>query len=170
MRDTVVADLEANGSMAVLRAAVRRGRPAATDIVPGTVLRHFLYKSRAHVQFSMPAYDPHFSTLLARRKLLSLYHSLHATVHAKNSHLKVHHCVSRESISLVWATPLFELYCVADPHASRNALAQSAYKVVQWAQREEERIFIVGGAVRIRLRLGSALKITHWCLGFLGKS
>ena len=80
-------------------------------------------------------------------RLLSLYHSLHTSVHAKNSHLKVHHCVGREAISLAWATPLFEMYCVAGPSTSRNALAQSANKVVQWARREEERNFIVGGAV-----------------------
>ena len=42
---------------------------------------------------------------------------------------------------------MFELYCVAGPNASRNALAQSANKVVQWAKREEERVFIIGGAV-----------------------
>jgi len=80
-------------------------------------------------------------------RLLSLYHTLHAGVHAKMAHLKVHHCVSRESISLAWITPLFELYCVAGPNATRNALAQSANKVVQWVRREEERVFIIGGAV-----------------------
>ncbi len=146
-RDAIVEDLTNNGSMTIIKAAVRRGRPTATDIVPGTVLRHFLYKSRANVQFTMPSYEPHFTTLLARRRLLSLYHALHASVHAKNAHLKVHHCVSRESISLAWITPLFELYCVAGPHASRNALAQSANKVVQWVRKEEERVFIIGGAV-----------------------
>ena len=149
MRDTLVEELEANGSMAIVKSAVRRGRATATDIVPGTVLRHFLYKSRANVQFTMPSYEPSFPTLLARRRLLSLYHALHASVHAKNAHLKVHHCISRESVSLAWVTPLFELYCVAGPHASRNALAQSANRVIQWVRREEERVFIIGGAVSI---------------------
>lgn len=81
-------------------------------------------------------------------RLLSLYHCLHASVHAKNAHLSVHYCVSREATSLTWVTPLFELYCVAGTSTSRNALAQCANKVVQWACREEERIFIIGGAVR----------------------
>ncbi|KAA6413007.1 MAG: vacuolar fusion mon1 [Lasallia pustulata] len=147
MRDAVVEELETSGSMAIIKSAVQRGRPAATDIIPGTVLRHFLYKSRGNVQFTMPSYEPHFNTLLARRRLLSQYHTLHASVHAKTSHLKVHHCVSRDSISLAWVTPLFELYCIAGPHSSRNALAQSANKVVQWVRREEERVFIIGGAV-----------------------
>lgn len=82
------------------------------------------------------------------KRLLSLYHNLHAVVHARNAHLKVHHCISRDAVSLAWVTPLFELYCVAGPNANRNALAHNANKVVQWAHREEERIFIIGGAVR----------------------
>ncbi|KAI4259108.1 MAG: hypothetical protein LQ352_000902 [Teloschistes flavicans] len=148
MRDTVVEELEKNGSMSLIKSAIEKGRFAATDIVPGTVLHHFIYKSRANVQFTMPSYEPHFTTLEARRKLLSLYHTLHANVHAKNAHLNVQHCISRKSVSLAWITPLFELYCMAGPNTSRNALAQSANKVVQWARREEERIFIIGGAVR----------------------
>ena len=82
-------------------------------------------------------------------RLLSLYHNLHTSVHTKMAHLKVHHCISRDSVSLAWITPLFELYCIAGPNASRNALAQSANKVVQWVRREEERVFIVGGAVSL---------------------
>lgn len=46
-------------------------------------------------------------------------------------------------------TPQFELYCVAGPQSNRNALAQGAGKIVQWARREEERIFILGGAVSV---------------------
>ncbi|KAL8961691.1 MAG: hypothetical protein Q9193_001787, partial [Seirophora villosa] len=80
------------------------------------------------------------------KRLLSLYHNLHAVVHARNAHLKVHHCISRDAVSLAWVTPLFELYCVAGPNTNRNALAHNANKVVQWARREEERIFIIGGA------------------------
>ncbi|MCJ1354199.1 MAG: Vacuolar fusion protein mon1 [Icmadophila ericetorum] len=147
MRDAIVDSLEKNGSMKIIKSAVLQGRPTATDIIPGTVLRHFLYKSRANLQYIMPSYEPHYTTLLARRKLLSQYHKLHASVHAKLSHLKVHHVISRESISLAWVTPLFELYCTAGPNTNRNALAQSANKVVQWVKREEERVFIIGGAV-----------------------
>ncbi|KAG8532702.1 uncharacterized protein KY384_002579 [Bacidia gigantensis] len=147
MRNLVVQDLEKSGSMESIRSAVRAGRPTSTDIVPGTVVRHFLYKSRSNVQYFMPSYEPEYTTLFARRKLLSLYHTLHANVHAKNSHLKVQHCISRSSISLAWVTPTFELYCAAGPSASRNALTHSANKVVQYMRREEERVFIIGGAV-----------------------
>jgi hypothetical protein len=68
MRDDVVSMLDKNGSLNIIRAAVRAGRPSTTEVSPNTVLRHFLYKSRSHVQFAMPAYAPHFTTLLSRRR------------------------------------------------------------------------------------------------------
>ena len=79
--------------------------------------------------------------------LISLYHTLHAASHAKSAHLKVQHVVSRDAMALAWITPMFELYCVAGPHASRAMLAQGANAVVKWMKREEERVFIIGGAV-----------------------
>jgi len=68
MRDDVVNQLEKNGSMDIIKAAVRSGRPSTSDIVPGSQLRHFLYKSRANVQFTMPSFSPHFSSLITRRR------------------------------------------------------------------------------------------------------
>lgn len=68
MRDDVVALLEKNGSMALIKDAVRKGRSRVTDIVPGAQLLHFLYKSRANVQFTMSSFSPHFNTLIARRR------------------------------------------------------------------------------------------------------
>ena len=56
--------------MAIVKAAIGRGRSSITDIVPGTVLRHFLYKSKGNVQYVMPSYEPHYTTLLARRRLV----------------------------------------------------------------------------------------------------
>ncbi|MCJ1474089.1 Vacuolar fusion protein mon1 [Lambiella insularis] len=68
MRDKIVEDLEKNGSMSIMKHAVLRGRPSTTDIIPGTVLQHFMYKSRGNLQYVMPTYEPHFTTLLARRR------------------------------------------------------------------------------------------------------
>jgi vacuolar fusion protein MON1 len=147
MKNYLVHEFHRNRSMRIIQAAVRSGRPMATDIVPGTVLRHFLYKSKGNVQFFMPSYSPHFESKNQHRQLLSLYHSLHASVHAKHAAVKVHHSVSASATALAWVTPMFELYCIAGASTTRNALAQSSNKVVQWVQREEERIFIIGGAV-----------------------
>lgn len=161
--------MEKSDSINVIKDAIDKGRPSTTDIVPGTVLHHFLYKSRANVQFTMSSYDPDFSSISRRRRLarstpkqltastrsltpipnrlMSTYNNLHASIHAKHTHVKVHHCVSQSASSFAWVTPVFELYCIAGPNANRNALAQGASKIVQWVQQEEERLFIIGGAV-----------------------
>ncbi|KNG52619.1 vacuolar fusion protein mon1 [Stemphylium lycopersici] len=137
MRDDLVENLQRNGSIEAIRNAVHQGRPTCTDIVPGSPLRHFLYKSRGNVQFTMPSYTPYFGGDLERRR----------NVHNKPSTLKVHHETNTTCIALAWSTPLFELYAVAPANTSRAALAQSANKIIQWVRREEERVFIIGGAV-----------------------
>lgn len=147
MRDDLVEALQRNGSIAAIQTAVKQGRPKSTDMVPGSPLRHFLYKSRGNVQFTMPSYAPYFEDALERRRLLSLYHKLHASLHSKPSAPKILHETSTTYMALAWSTPLFELYAVAPASVSRAALAQGANRVVQWVRREEERVFIIGGAV-----------------------
>ncbi|KAI4601637.1 Vacuolar fusion protein mon1 [Pestalotiopsis sp. 9143b] len=147
MRDEVVSDLQKKGSLNIIKAAAKVGRPKMTDIVPSGHISHFLFKSKANVQFIMPSLEPIFETGLSHRRLMSLYHNLHATVHAKHSHQKVIHCVGQASTSLAWITPIFEFYCVAGPNASRQVLTHGANKIIQWAKREEERLFIIGGGV-----------------------
>lgn len=61
--------MEKSDSINVIKDAIDKGRPSTTDIVPGTVLHHFLYKSRANVQFTMSSYHPDFSSISRRRRL-----------------------------------------------------------------------------------------------------
>jgi hypothetical protein len=72
MRDDLVENLQRNGSIEAIRTAVQQGRPTCTDIVPGSPLRHFLYKSRGNVQFTMPSYTPYFEGDLERRRYVAL--------------------------------------------------------------------------------------------------
>ena len=147
MRDDLIENLQRIGAIDAIRSAVHQGRPTCTDIVPGSPLRHFLYKSRGNVQFTMPSYAPYFAADLEKRRLINLYNKLHSNVHGKPSTLKVHHETNTTCMALAWSTPLFELYAVAPANTSRAALAQSANKIIQWVRREEERVFIIGGAV-----------------------
>jgi hypothetical protein len=148
MRDALIASLAKSKMLAALAAAMQAGRASCSSLFPnGTPLKHFLYKSRGNVQFTMPSFEPHFGGAVARRKLMTLYAQLHEAVHARNSHLKVLHAVSQDATALAWVTPVFELYCVAGPGAARQAVTQAANRVVHWIRREEERVFIIGGAV-----------------------
>ncbi len=169
MRDKLAAQLNKTGYLSLIRSAAHEGRPKIQSIATGAQISHFLYKSRANVQFCMSSLQPASSSqaqqgsadstaaaaaaasepenMLTRRRLMTLYHELHASMHAKHAHLKVLHAVSEDAASLAWITPIFEFYCVAGPNVSRAAMAQGANKVIQWAKREEERLFIIGGGV-----------------------
>jgi hypothetical protein len=147
MRDEVARQLAKNGSLSIIRASAKAGRPKIVDIAPGSQMSHFLYKSRANVQFCMSSMSPAFDDDVDRRRLMNVYHDLHNSVHAKNAHMKVLHTVSVEATSLAWVTPAFEFYCVSGPNMSRAAMTQGANKIIQWAKKEEERLFIIGGGV-----------------------
>lgn len=168
MRDKVASSLKKNGSLAIIKAAAKAGRPQVANIAPGSQVSHFVYKSRANVQFCMSSLDLFSRSkgsspisaaeeddaeagdgdgLVSRRRLMTLYHQLHASVHARHSHLKVLHCVGQDATSLAWVTPIFEFYCVAGPNASQAVMTQGANKIIQWAKKEEERLFIIGGGV-----------------------
>ncbi|KAF4460522.1 vacuolar fusion MON1 [Fusarium albosuccineum] len=147
MRDNVAQQLAKNGTLAIIQNATRLGRPKVPDIAPGSQVSHFLYKSRANVQFCMASLEPSFTKLVERRRLMTAYHELHTAIHAKHAHLKVLHSVGDDATSLAWITPVFEFYCVAGPNVSRATITQGANKIIQWAKREEERLFIIGGGV-----------------------
>ena len=123
-------------------------------------LTHFLYKSKSHVQFLQPSLSPNSPSATStthptshRHALHKIYTSLHSSLHPTkgttivNSAVKVHHAVSSTHTALAWSTPTFELYCIAPAGLSRQTLAGAANKVVQWVKKEEERVFIIGGAV-----------------------
>lgn len=147
MRDEVAEQLLRSGALGLMRLAARAGRPSVTQIAPGSQVSHFLYKSRANVQFCMASLEPTFSGRVERRRLMTLYHALQASTHAKQAHLKVLHSVSEEASSLAWITPVFEFYCVGGPNLSRASITRGAKTIIQWASKEEQRLFIIGGGV-----------------------
>ena len=146
----VTQHLHRNASLRAIRNALRLGLPTPTALIPGTPLLHFLYKSRANVQFFAPSFNPHFASPVARRRLLNVYAALHAQLHGKPTSLKMVYGTGGEEagiVSLAWSTPVFEMYAVAGEGTGRAALARAAESVVRWVSGEEGRVFIIGGAV-----------------------
>ena len=157
--------------------------PQSTSTPPKSTplpIQHFLYKSKSHVQFLQPSppntatttnpspspsptpttpspsQDPASSPAQTHRALLSIYATLHASLHptppSQNSRStlskpQLHHHTSPSHSALAWSSATFELYCVGLPGTSRRALEGAAGGVVKWVQKEEERVFIIGGAV-----------------------
>lgn len=84
---------------------------------------------------------------MPHRRLVSLYSALHTSIHNKTAHLKVHYACARDAVALGWETGQYEVYAVAGGGVERAVLAKAAQEVVKWVKREEERVFIIGGAV-----------------------
>ncbi|KAI5207221.1 hypothetical protein AUEXF2481DRAFT_43452 [Aureobasidium subglaciale EXF-2481] len=147
MRDDLIDQLNQNNSMSILRTAIHHGRPSIPSILPSSPLLHFIYKSRPHVQFFTPSFSPNFTSLVPHRRLVSLYSSLHTAVHNKTASLKVHYACAKDAVALGWVGREYEFYGVAGAGASREGMAKAAQDVVRYLRREEERVFIIGGAV-----------------------
>lgn len=77
-------NLEESGTLDAIEDAVKKGNTeysAASLGIPG--LRHFVYKSRPHVQVTHPVWDEEYADPEARRRYVPLYQSV-------NSHICAH--------------------------------------------------------------------------------
>lgn len=137
--------INAHSLAAVLAQAVNRERFKPMDI-PAPLIRHFLYKSKEYVQFVMPSIDLHYYEKNQRQQLMDLYHELHTAVHSHHAKVNILYITRNSSTALAWITPRFEMYCVAGV-TNKNALFQSVRAAVAWIKHQEERLFILRGAV-----------------------
>ena len=70
-------------------------------------LRHFLYKSRGAVQVTMPRYEEPYAGTGERRRLVTLYQTLHDAVHAKSGQggtLKMQYVRTERESVLGWVS------------------------------------------------------------------
>ena len=81
------------------------------------------------------------------KRLLALYRHLHAVVHARKSHVKIFHYMSRRFNALVWVGSGFECYTVAEGKVGTGLLARGTRGIVRWVRTEEARLFVSGGVV-----------------------
>jgi hypothetical protein len=147
MKNKLVEQLDKNGSLKILREVLRKGRSTVSDIIPNSSIQHFLYKSRTNVQFFMPSYAPHFSTPILRRRLITAYTQLQSALHSKPAPPKILHQITESYSALAWSTQSFEVYALASVGVSRGEMSEATNKLAQHVKKEEERIFIIGGAV-----------------------
>ncbi|KAG5368731.1 Vacuolar fusion protein [Yarrowia sp. C11] len=150
-KQQILAQMADKGLIKALERAEERGRFKPVDVaVP--MVRHFLYKSRAHVQYVMPSYETHYHEPHLQRGLVTFYHQLHAQVNSassrgSNNGWRFLHLVRNSCIGFAWITPSFELYCVSGPNVSRATLAASIHSIAKWVSQHRERLFVIGGAV-----------------------
>ena len=166
MRDALVKSLAKNGSLGQISRAVRLGRPSIPQLLLPTMtardrrqgedkvmMRHFMYKSRADVQFVQSKVDwgshpddPEFEdqglvkakALVKHRRLMSIYAGLYTSLHSRHTHPRILWSVNQEYIALAWITPVYEFYCVAGRN-EHTGLASDEEGTSTEKRREEEK-------------------------------
>ncbi|KAI0702261.1 trafficking protein Mon1-domain-containing protein [Cytidiella melzeri] len=111
--------------------------------IPG--LRHFLYKSRSHVQVTMPSYEDPYDDLNEQRRLITLYQTIHDAVHAKSGQegtLKLQYLRTEKESVMGWVTKPYELYLTMSPLVPKSAVINAANGIARWVQKEEKRLFL----------------------------
>ncbi|KAG2151303.1 DUF254-domain-containing protein [Suillus clintonianus] len=144
--DVVTQKLNDDGSLNALARAVDSGKTSyfASQLgIPG--LRHFVYKSRSHVQITLPAFEEPYDTLDAKRRIVTLYQIVHDAIHAKSGqtgNLKLQYIRTEKEIIMGWITQPFELYVVLSPRLPKAAVINAANAVTRWVKKEEGQLFL----------------------------
>ncbi|OJA17220.1 hypothetical protein AZE42_00206 [Rhizopogon vesiculosus] len=143
--DTVTQKLSDDGSLEALVKAVDSGKTSyfASQLgIPG--LRHFVYKSRPHVQITLPAFEEPYDTLDAKRRIVTLYQIIHDAIHAKSGqtgNLKLQYIRTEKEIVMGWITQPFELYVVLSPRLPKTAVINAANAVTRRAMANMSSMF-----------------------------
>jgi len=144
--ESVVQRMTTEGTIAAITKDVKAGLTEYSCSglgIPG--LRHFIYKSRAHVQVTAPAYEEPYDKLNERRRLLTLYHILYDNIHGKSGQdtpLKLQYIRTEHEGVLGWITQPFELYIAVSPRLPKSAVIGAANAVARWIKKEEAQIFL----------------------------
>ncbi|OSD07264.1 DUF254-domain-containing protein [Trametes coccinea BRFM310] len=144
--DTISQKLTGDGLLKNLSNAIRTGDTeySVSDLgVPG--LRHFVYKSRSHVQITMPLFEDPYDSLNEKRRLITLYQTLFDAIHAKSGQertLKLQYIRTSQESVMGWITQPFELYLALSPHLPKSAAVGAANAIARWVQKEEKRLFL----------------------------
>ncbi|EPQ54568.1 DUF254-domain-containing protein [Gloeophyllum trabeum ATCC 11539] len=170
--DSVIKKMGSDGALDALITAVRTGATvySVSELgIPG--LRHFVYKSRSHVQITAPVFeDPydvkreqqrcvhasHYSLLpcltaaAAAGRLITLYQTLHDAIHARSGQagsLKLQYIKTQKESVMGWITQPFELYVALSSRLPKSAVVGAANAVARWVKKEEGRLFLTNAPV-----------------------
>ncbi|KAI5818450.1 trafficking protein Mon1-domain-containing protein [Pyronema omphalodes] len=152
MAEKVVAGLQETGLKERIGEGIKR--PRAQEVVAGTPVRHWIYKSRSNVQFVSSSWEG-----VQRKQTMAAYQRLHAVVHGRGR-VKVAFETAGENSAedadagrrakgqdgMAWVGNGWEVYAVAKRGAKREAVVRGVQGVVKWIKEREERVFVIGGA------------------------
>jgi len=144
--DTVINKLESEGILNSISDAILSGLTeySVSELgIPG--LRHFVYKSRPHVQVTVPTFEEPYDNMHEKRRIVTLYQILHDAIHAKSGQegpLKLQYIRTKRESVMGWITQPFEIYIVLSPRLPKSAAVGAANAVARWVKKEEGRLFL----------------------------
>ncbi|TFK52478.1 DUF254-domain-containing protein [Heliocybe sulcata] len=149
--DAAIERMTSEGALDSLISAVRGGSTVYSVAelgIPG--LRHFVYKSRAHVQITAPVFEDPYDVKRERQRLITLYQTLHDAIHARSGqggNLKLQYIKTDKESVMGWITQPFELYVTLSSRLPKSAVVGAANAVARWVKKEEGRLFLTNAPV-----------------------
>ncbi|KAG8856423.1 Vacuolar fusion protein mon1 [Tulasnella sp. 330] len=142
---TVIETLRAKGWLASIFTAAENQDITASGLgIPG--LRHFIYKSRTHVQLVTPNWEEPYADESERTRLITLYQLVHDAVHARSGQpggpLKLQFIRTDTECVLGWVTSPFELYVALSPKLPKSAAVAAANALTRWVKKGEAELFL----------------------------
>ncbi|KAL3230078.1 Vacuolar fusion protein MON1 [Nakaseomyces bracarensis] len=152
-------------------------KPYSVADIPAPLVHHFIFKSRKHIQYTMPQLESNsadsYQKMIYEKKLKLYYQSLENSVteEMNNNPNKVaiifiqwrnetttdeiesikNSTFIKEPINMLgmaWVTPKFELYLICNNGIqNKNVALNSARRIVHWCNKHESRLFINEGAI-----------------------
>ncbi|KAF8339621.1 trafficking protein Mon1-domain-containing protein [Cantharellus anzutake] len=144
--DSIEDSLRSSGTLNSLIWASRQHHYSSADLgIPN--LQHFLYKSRPHVQLTMPAWRAPYDQPDDRKRLITLYQKVHDALWARSGQahglLKLQLLRTNKEVVMGWVTQQFEVIVTLVPADVPKALVVSAANgVTRWVKKEEGKLFI----------------------------
>ncbi|KAF9241172.1 trafficking protein Mon1-domain-containing protein [Melanogaster broomeanus] len=144
--DAVAEKLDSHGLLDAISDTIDSGQAeySVSQLgVPG--LRHFVYKSRPHVQITFPVFEDPYNELEERRRIITTYQIVYDAIHAKSDQsepLKLQCIRTEKEIIMGWITQLFELYITLSPRLPKTAVINAANAVTRWVKKEEGQLFL----------------------------
>jgi len=141
-RSKITEKLEKQNTFAAISSALSSGSYTCESIDLAEV-RYFLYKSRSSAQYTAPEPAPCYQTPEDMKRLLSIFLSIQNRFHIASRPIKLCYRATSQELILAWSTQAFELFAVFAPTASKFAVLTAVNKLLKWAKKEEEKLFIL---------------------------
>ncbi|KAI3633950.1 hypothetical protein MIR68_007554 [Amoeboaphelidium protococcarum] len=142
-KQKIVNELSQSGSLYLLQDAVRRS-DYDINAVQVHGLRHFIYKSKQNIQYTMPRFEqPYKDNYVEQRRIMRLYQSMRCSMTSVQNQDKVQFAVTEHESIYGWITPSFELFALFGPFVTKGNAHNAVNSLLKWIKTEENSLFIV---------------------------